>query len=347
MRIRRKTVYCLNCGLTLDEIYNYCPRCGQENNDKMVSFGQLVRDFFINYFSLDTKFFRSIRPFLLQPGRLTRLYIEGKRASFVNPMRLYIIVSVIFFFLSTWWVKQSMRVVGDATQREMTLGIGEAMSEADQPPNAYDPQFIKERSNAASEADVDSSRTVGKGIKQITDILADESLGDDQALDSLQQIGGFQMNLDKGINRLAFSQLRKVARQDMEIFMAYVMQNMPVMMLLILPVYALLLKLLYIRSNILYVKHLVHGVHLHAFTFFLLSILLSVHLLFAPSETFYHWMQLLVFLLLLIYVYVSMFNVYQQGWLKTLLKFSILGLVYFFILLVAGLSEALISFLIF
>ncbi|MFP4089127.1 MAG: DUF3667 domain-containing protein [Cyclobacteriaceae bacterium] len=325
MRIRRKTEACANCGLGLDQIYNYCPRCGQENNNRIVSFGELVRDFFLNYFSFDTKFVRSIRPFLLQPGKLTLLFIEGKRASYVNPLRLYIIVSVIFFFVSTLWIKESARVVSDSSNKEVSVEMSEALD--------------KEKS--------ENTRLFGSGIITFKEILEDESLTDQQAMDSLKQIGNLEWDSTSFIGPLVFSQMRKVARQDLEIFLAYVMQNMPVMMFLLLPVYALLLKLLYIRSRILYVKHLIHGVHLHAFTFILLTILLLIPLLFAPNVGFGNWIQLIILALLLIYIYASILRVYGQGWLKTLLKFSILGFFYFFVLLVFGFAEAIISFLIF
>jgi hypothetical protein len=125
------------------------------------------------------------------------------------------------------------------------------------------------------------------------------------------------------------------------------MQNMPVMMFLLLPFYALLLKLLYIRRNVLYVKHLIHGVHLHTFTFFLLSLLLLLYLTTEHLPGLQAWVEIMVFVLLLVYIYISMFLVYHEGWFKTLLKFIILGFCYFFVLLVFGLTEAFISFLIF
>ena len=347
MRIRRKTRDCLNCGLSLNEIYNYCPRCGQENNNRIVSFGELVRDFFVNYFSFDTKFVRSIRPFLFQPGKLTNLFIEGKRASYVNPLRLYIIVSVVFFFLTTLLIKESMEVVGENTKNEMTLGMTDAISDGDQERVQYDPEIIKGVNDTIPDNTQDSAQAVSSGFREITDILADESLSDEEALDSLKSIGSFTMELDNGLNRLTFSQMRKIARQDMEIFMAYVMQNMPVMMFLLLPVYALLLKLLYVRRNVLYVKHLIHGVHLHAFTFLLLILLLLLSLVLEPIPQLYKWTQIVVFSLLLIYIYMSMFAVYRQGWFKTLLKFGILGFLYFFVVLFFGITEAFVSFLIF
>lgn len=98
MRISRKTSSCLNCGHTLNKIYNYCPNCGQGNHNDNVSFSFLVGDFFSTYFAIDSKFGKSVKPFFLKPGFLTNEYIKGKRASYANPMRLYLIISIFYFF---------------------------------------------------------------------------------------------------------------------------------------------------------------------------------------------------------------------------------------------------------
>jgi len=93
MKTLRKTKKCLNCGQILSDIYDFCPLCGQENTDNNVSFKQLAGDFFSNYFSLDSKFLKSIKPFFINPGYLTNSFNNGKRKSYANPVRLYIIIS--------------------------------------------------------------------------------------------------------------------------------------------------------------------------------------------------------------------------------------------------------------
>ncbi len=96
---RRRANHCLNCGEEFDESFNYCSHCGQENNHNRVSFGTLIVDFLNNYFSFDSKFSLSLLPFFFNPGYLTKRFVEGKRASFVNPIRLYLVISLLFFFV--------------------------------------------------------------------------------------------------------------------------------------------------------------------------------------------------------------------------------------------------------
>ena len=86
IRKRRRANHCLNCGEEFNEKYNYCSHCGQENNHNRVSFSTLIIDFLNNYFSLDSKFSLSLLPFFFAPGYLTKKFVEGKRASFVNPI---------------------------------------------------------------------------------------------------------------------------------------------------------------------------------------------------------------------------------------------------------------------
>ncbi len=108
MKIRRKTSECANCGALLDKVYNYCPICGQEYTDNTVSFNMLVADFFNTFFALDSKFAKSVKPFLFSPGHLTNLYIHGKRMTYAHPLRFYLIVSLFFFFVFTLATKRSM-----------------------------------------------------------------------------------------------------------------------------------------------------------------------------------------------------------------------------------------------
>ena len=98
MKIRRKLSTCQNCGALLDRKFNYCPECGQENNDKNVSFGIIFKEFLDAFFALDSSFFRTFKPFILKPGFLTLEFVSGKRKSYANPVRLYLIISIFYFF---------------------------------------------------------------------------------------------------------------------------------------------------------------------------------------------------------------------------------------------------------
>ncbi len=93
----RKQSVCPNCQHVLAESDNFCPRCGQENTTKVVSFGTLVYEVVSDVFSWDSRWFQTVVPFLFQPGRLTNDFITGKRIRHMPPLRLYFFISVICF----------------------------------------------------------------------------------------------------------------------------------------------------------------------------------------------------------------------------------------------------------
>lgn len=65
-----------------------------------------IAEFFNDYFSVDSKFFRTIYLLVLKPGRLTVAFCEGKRVSFIQPFRLYLLISFSYFFLLALTVDQ-------------------------------------------------------------------------------------------------------------------------------------------------------------------------------------------------------------------------------------------------
>ncbi len=320
MKIRRKTNACLNCGHTLSEVYNFCPHCGQENNDNNVSFGTFIQEFFANYLSFDTRIGRSIQPFFLRPGFLTNQFNEGKRMRYVHPLRLYLIVSVFFFFVATLLVQRNLEEVSLVPEAEVN-----------------------------NELVVADSSTV-TAWNSVLRVLRDASLSDQTALDSLQRMDLVQVQLgtdNQGTVNFLFHQFRKVVKNDVSVFSAYLMQNLPLMMFIVLPLLALVIKLFYIRRSALYVHHLVHVLHLHALVFLVSALFLLVLIIFNAVEVIPDWALNALFLLFLGYSFLSFLNVYRQRWFKTLLKFFLLANVYLLLLVFAALTEGFVSFLIF
>ncbi len=324
MKVSVKNSQCLNCGNTLQEADQYCAQCGQENRDSNIPVGAFVYEFFANYLSVDSKIGRSVVPFLFKPGCLTNQFNQGKRVSYVHPLRLYLIISVVFFFLATLLVKQSWE------QTSFTI---------EHNPIIYDTDSV-------------TSAQLTSKWSAFRQIMEDRSFTDQQAIDSLNSVAvsnGWELpdvNSFLGERNL-FRQTRKVMQNGLNIFSTYLIQNLPVMMFVLLPFFALLLKWLYSRRKVLYVQHLVHALHLHSFAFLLFALLILCYLTFNISSSANDWLEFIVFLLLIAYIYASFLRVYQQSLWKTGLKILLLGSMYFLMMILFGLSEVLISFLIF
>jgi hypothetical protein len=100
MRYKKKQLpACTNCGNANMIEVKYCPRCGQVNHDLNVPVKHLVAEVLENTIHFDSKMYRTIKALLFRPGFLTAQFNEGKRVSYVAPVRLYIFISFIFFFL--------------------------------------------------------------------------------------------------------------------------------------------------------------------------------------------------------------------------------------------------------
>lgn len=94
---------CLNCGNKIDDS-KFCPNCGQINTGKRLSIKQVSKDVFGDYFSIDSKLFRSILSLFLKPGFLTMEYLQGRRNKYILPFRLYIFVTLLFFTIVALFV---------------------------------------------------------------------------------------------------------------------------------------------------------------------------------------------------------------------------------------------------
>ncbi len=119
------------------------------------------------------------------------------------------------------------------------------------------------------------------------------------------------------------------------------------MMVFVVPILALILKLLYIRRKKLYITHLVHAIHLHAFTYFTYGLLLLM--IYSSSRVLddLGYFMLAAIGVVGAYSLLSFLTVYKQGVFKTLLKFIAVGFFYSFIMLLFLMGESYLSFLYF
>ena len=88
---------CLNCGHIVEE--RFCPNCGQENTETRQPFHFLFTHFIEDFTHYDGQFWKTIKYLLFRPGKLTKEYISGKRQQYVAPVKLYIFISFLTFFL--------------------------------------------------------------------------------------------------------------------------------------------------------------------------------------------------------------------------------------------------------
>lgn len=317
-----KSKHCLNCHREINDS-NYCPHCGQLNSDKKLTLRQILKEFLGDYFTFDSKFFRSLFPLIFKPGHLTREYLKGKRVSYIFPLRLYLFTTFLFFFVVTVNTKMDFdkyteeAVATDSTQIE---------KKADDIPWDMDENFeerIKSETKKNIIYSVDSSDTSnetkveGPGFRfSFGDSTADESA-----------FARYMNNKGK--------YLASLGEDGSAMFWKEIINQLPKVMFVLLPLFALFLKVLYARRKILYVEHLVFSLHIHTFIFIMLiaaSLISNVYIIFG------------IVFIIFIYIFLSQYNFYKQSVIKSIFKFMILMSFYFFALIPAFAILAFLAF---
>ncbi len=118
----------------------------------------------------------------------------------------------------------------------------------------------------------------------------------------------------------------------------------PKIIFLLLPVFALLLKLLYVRKRHLYIKHLVFSFFFHSVVFF---ILLIIDLLEFTGNATISSIAGILYLVIPVHLYFGMRRVYAQNRSKTISKLSLLSVSYltiFFITIISALFAIMYIF---
>src|SRR5688572_2115699 len=87
---------CENCGTALQG--HYCHVCGQSVHSPTRHFGHALEEVLESFWHLDGRVFRTLRD-LLFPGRIARNYLDGQRVRYITPLRLFVILSLLTFFI--------------------------------------------------------------------------------------------------------------------------------------------------------------------------------------------------------------------------------------------------------
>ncbi len=332
---------CLNCGTRLRG--QYCGHCGQRATSRLISLWELTRDAFGDLFELDSRLWKTLIPLLLRPGQLTRDYLEGRRARYMPPFRMYLVLSVIFFIVAFFDPRDDFSL----------------FFEPEPPPTEEETE----------EAQAERDEALDEAIKQIDELAAEGVLPEERALQAIQGIeaerdgqssiavtgstddDGLNFDYDEetgecavtGVDHMpAWLQRRlteerlvhiceRVAADKGKAIGALMLDNIPVALIVLLPFMAMVLKALYPLSRRYFVEHLLFFVHFHSFFF----LILTLQILFSRLAGLV-WVPEPVRVLVLVaasfyipvYLYKAMRRVYGQGHLFTLIKYVVLAVAY-------------------
>ena len=253
---------------------------------RLPTFRQMTRDFFDSLFGLDSRLLHTVAPLLRRPGFLTSEFTAGRRARYVPPLRLYLVSSFLLFFTLTLLNTDFSRFL---VQNEPETAQTETAQAA-----------------AADSSSTDSSASDGN----VNVDLESVDLGEAER-------NAFTRQLKRGLLRM---------QEEPEVFWSRVMGRVPVMMFFLLPVFALLLKLLYLRSGRLYMEHFIFALHFHAFVFLAL---LAVSLTDAAGNGWLDGVKgMLAYGSAVVYLFFALRRVYGQSRRKTAAKIGLLLFTY-------------------
>jgi hypothetical protein len=337
---------CTNCGQLMEHEAKFCSACGQKYVPGIPTVWLLIKDFFASLLNLDSQLFHSLRA-MITPGKLTTEYFKGRHKYYINPARLFLVTALLHFAVLGYILSGSQEAISEIMEGQKRSGHRDI--------------FLLELDSVRAEVAAGYKKypIVGAALDSLR-----VHMGDSVSLDSSTfgyysvQKGAFtelkvssqdildlrtEDLLDKykvqgKVERFQAGQFFRIAKEG-DSFLGYLLGNLIWLVALMMPALALLLKLLYIRRRRYFVEHLVFSFHYHAFAF----IVFSIAFFFFGSDMFGavqsdedisiggHPAHIIAFLLVLIYLFMAMRRVYQQGFIKTFLKFCVLNVSYLFI----------------
>lgn len=299
----REDKHCLNCGAEVPE--RFCTHCGQENTERHESFAHLVQHFVADVVHYDSQFLKTLKYLLFRPGKLTGEYFAGRRVAYVNPIKLYIFISFVFF---------------------LVYALTHPVSHEENGQKGLNIQLTKEDSAELAQNPLDDFRKY-KSVKEYDSVQASLPPGERH---------GFwkRLSVRRSVYFLTTGNLN-------ESFAELFSHNLPKLMFILLPLFALLMKLMYGKKQWYYADHAIFSLHVHCFSFVLLLVTLMLDRWLGGQFTS------VGVVIIVLYLIQALKYVYRQSFAKSLLKGLLLSVSYTFVMFVVFAAFALLAFTIF
>ena len=323
-RQRPPLSHCENCGAQLTG--RYCAQCGQAAVDYRRSFRHVIVDVLDSFLNWDSRFFATIGLLIAMPWRLTNEFLAGKRVRHVHPLRLYLLASILFFLVVNHWAKSIHLQRGKLSPKDRAE-IAAELDKKEIPPDAR--AKVQEALNLKSPVPAPTAPIDEKASPK----PVEQGLSSQGDFGPMLQMGPEKPStpFEKWVESRAKEKIGEHGT-NLELFLATLFNNLPYMMLCCIPLFAFVLKVLYIRRRIFYIDHLVYALHIHTFAYIgiMLIVLATIGLNhFAPSLIGWIAVPWIVFAAQIL---ISIRRVYRQGWFISIFKFFFGGFAYLIVL---------------
>src|SRR5438552_109182 len=337
--------HCENCGAELQG--HWCAKCGQPAIEYRRSFRHVVADLLNEFLNWDSKFFTTIALLILKPWRLTNEFLAGKRVRYVNPLRLYLLASILFFFAVNYATKGLKFEPGKLEPKDRAELEAQLKNE-DLPPAAREKlaALLRESSpSPASEPSTNTPSPVPSGSPNASP--SSPAPENDTHKKQYGKIGERPFAVfdadaktstpfERWIEARAKEKMGEHGTK-MGLFISTLLSNLPYMMLCCIPLFAFVLKVLYIRRGIFYIDHLIYALHIHTFAYtgIMLIVLATIGLNRVAPGSIAGWIIALLWIAFVTQIFLSIRRVYRQGWFISIFKFFFGGFVYLIVLVFA------------
>ena len=345
---------CQNCGAPL--LGPHCYRCGQPVSGLVRHFSSFMGDFLDSVLNIDARVLRTLWPLFARPAYLSCEYFAGRRVRYVSPVRLFVFLSIVTFFIA----RLSVNLPTDPIQfnGDDAISAATSVTQVEKSRDEAIAGIAQGRSNAPGVPGLDAGLGAAqeeiraKAQRRIAELEAATAAGVPPPKPK-PDIHFRGKPWDAKRNPMTFSWLpafandwvnvqigraeKNVARMqdDPSLLKDAILGAIPSTLFVLLPVFALLLKLLYAFKRRLYMEHLIVALHSHAFlllTLLLVFVTMALRQWLAPATGPLHVLlglvEGLLFAWMPVYLLLMQKRVYGQGWPMTLLKYSLLGFSY-------------------
>lgn len=352
---------CLNCGYPFTKEEKFCPECGQKNKGSKITFVSFIKEVFNGFFSWDAKFWKTIIPLLISPGKVSKNYIEGKRVRYTNPFRFYLTVSILFFLvlglINTYQnftdlnndtapeqisftdsTKELTQQELDSINNAIKVGLDKTLKDVDSTTKKQITKFIPQLdSTALKQGDQRNVNfNFGTKISRMKKFqYKNPRIPTQTALDSLSIEKSF-------FNKFLYTRVNVInswENSNGKAFLKQLISYASVSLFILLPIFTLFIKFIYIRRKFTYVEHLVFVFHTQTVFFILLTIFLLIYNINHNENAW--WVFSIAFL---VYLFLAMKRFYNQGYIKTFIKYWFVNTVF---IMLASIGVVVISFVAF
>jgi len=348
---------CQNCGTPMRG--EYCHACGQPIKGMIRPLSSMLHDVADTILNIDSRIFRTLGPLYLRPGYLSNEYFAGRRVRYVTPFRLYFFLSVIAFFAAQFAlgdINMNGAVISDGAQE---IGAAQTPEEVEKARDDVIAKFKKLTGPAAGGAEQaikNVNRKAENRLAHLHRVAEAKAKGEPAPIDKSEDSNDLSFNdipWDAQKNPLRVAWLPMFANDRLNGAIGHIKDNLPrirkdpkpfllgafgmlaQVLFVLMPLFALLLKVFYIFKRRLYMEHLIVALHSHAFVFLSMLLLTLTGLArgwaveAAPAlAPLLRLLMIGMFVWLPVYLFLMQKKVYRQGWFFTTLKFGAIGICY-------------------